>query len=690
MTEVRTIVDPRVVDESGVVMNQYVGPLNWEHYKIPASGLSDTQITFANIVTLGTNRIYDSNFQVEYTVQIDFTGTSFAADIADNPDSLPIASQRIKFNPFPLHWVSDQVRVNVNGSACMSRPQESLLQRMLFWRQSVIDKTCSFCPHTKPPMGAEPYVRLEGLPVAPMLRNKAKYDRSVGKLYDTELPCVSFNYNPTTHIASITCREPVLCPPFNQRLDKLYQRPLFNITSIDMVYQLNDLRKMLIPMGRSEIEHGTHATAVLSTHVYALDQIQVHISDAQLCFNVASMPPGMVVPPIMTMPYYDNVCYVTQAPSPINSSNLELTSGVYTLAQVPTAIYVFVGPNQLARSTVIDSIPNPSGTGTYINTLTENFFCPIKNINITMGNNTQLLNTTTEYDRYQMALANGLQDCTWEEFSKPFIPSYACYQDNGKANEWVTPTSDAYKFYMACGHGNRCCLRLIPGIDLLIPDRRLVGGMDADQMVFQVKVNVDTTGVPPYLLNYLSLWLMFEYCGVLTIEPVHATIDMIPIKSLPPITKVDAVADSTVAPSGEDAAGFGGGEGTANPEGAGMFGGGPILSFLTSKLPSLVMRGLRKIVDWADSPTARAARQVVTDIVRPGDERNAYMRPGDDALMGRFAPYFYGRMNMAGYNAPMSGTSMGTDSNVPLLMPPPEKKVGGTIIGSGTLGKFYT
>ena len=102
------------------------------------------------------------------------------------------------------------------------------------------------------------------------------------------------------------------------------------------------------------------------------------------------------------------------------------------------------------------------------------------------------------------------------------------------------------------------------------------------------------------------------------------------------------------------------------------------------------MRGLRKIVDWADSPTARAARQVVTDIVRPGDERNAYMRPGDDALMGRFAPYFYGRMNMAGYNAPMPGTSMGTDPNVPLLMPPPEKKVGGTIIGSGTLGKFYT
>ena len=69
MTTVKTIADKRVVAEQGVVLNQYVGPLNWEHYKIPASGLSNSQITFANIVTLGTNRIYSSDFQIEYTIE---------------------------------------------------------------------------------------------------------------------------------------------------------------------------------------------------------------------------------------------------------------------------------------------------------------------------------------------------------------------------------------------------------------------------------------------------------------------------------------------------------------------------------------------------------------------------------------------------------------------------------------------
>ena len=539
---VKTVADPRVVTESGVEFNQYVGPLNWEHYKIPASGLSNTQITFANLVTLGTNRIYDSAFQIEYTIEVTFPPAPAAVD----PEK---AKTYLRFHPFPLHWVSDQVRVNINGAACMTRPQENLLQRMMFWRQHILDKSCNYCPHTKAPSIQDLPIIVNGNQNRQMwLNHQMKYGKCGSQNVGTPLPCVSFEFINTkiadasfTNKAIITFREPVLCPPFNQRLDKLYQSPLFNITSIDMVYQLNDLRAMLESSRYCLVNGaGTYSTAIENSWQPS-SIASVNITSAQLCFNVASLPTGMTVPPILDMPYYDNVCYVTNAGvDAATTGDVVMTSGVYTLAQVPTAIYVFVGPNQLYRSS------------TYISTNFDCGFCPIRDINITMGNNTQLLNTTSEFDRYQMALGNGLEDVTWEEFTHPNVP--------------LPEVTEAQRYnYDGNGaQGCKCILRLIPGIDLLIPDKRLVGGTDAEQMVFQVRLTADVTGIPAAMKPSLALWLMFEYCGVLSIAPVHASIDMLPLKTIPPIGDVQVPSDVTIDQIS------GGGEGT-NPRGAGLF-----------------------------------------------------------------------------------------------------------------------
>ena len=180
--------------------------------------------------------------------------------------------------------------------------------------------------------------------------------------------------------------------------------------------------------------------------------------------------------------------------------------------------------------------------------------------------------------------------------------------------------------------GNKCILRLIPGIDLLIPDRRLVGGMDADQMVFQARVRADVTGIPPVQRPYLSLWLMFEYAGVLTIEPVHASIDMIPIKSMPPLQVPDTIASPAVEKA------EGGGEGT-NPTGAGIF------DFL-QKIP------------------------VVGDVV-------SAVKAGLNSGFGRGALKFLGNNFL----------------DQPLTLGPPQEKggriAGGTIVGAGQLSKYF-
>lgn len=638
MAEVLTVADPRVVSESGVIMNQYVGPLNWEHYKIPASGLSNTQITFANLVTLGTNRIYDSGFQIEYTIEI----------VVPNA-AVEQVKDLIRFHPFPLHWVTDQLRTNINGAACMSRPQESLPQRMMYWRQNVLDTNCSYCPHTKTPAIMDSHLMWDkdiDIDQA-ILNNQMKYGINGSQNVGTPCPSISFNAvaNGTDVTITATFREPILCPPFNQRLDRLYQCPLYNITSIDIVYQLNDLRAMLESTYYTAITQQSTATTFTTNLLMNMSPstiTSINIKDAQLCFNVASLPPGMTVPPSLDLPYYDNVCYVTNANVIAGTTgNVTMTSGVYTLAQVPTAIYIFVSPNQLYRS-----------SGQTTGRCLEAGFCPIRDINITMGNNTQLLTTTTEFDRYQMALANGLEDVTWEEFTQPILP--LPYSD-----------SSTSRTYSQGEHSCKCMLRLIPGIDLLIPDKRLVGGSDAEQMVFQVRLTADVTGIPDAMQPTLALWIMFEYCGVLTIEPVHASIDMLPIKTIPPIGGIDVIPDMSITGSG-----FGGGEGS------GISGAGAFTRFL-KKIPGALSKGFKWIRGVVNNPLVRKVGSTVLNYVDPtGTLSNAYT--GVNQFLDE-------RLDKK--------PRLNTDANIPVgsgLDDDMDDLSGGTIIGGkGKLGKFY-
>lgn len=545
MAQVIKVADPRVVVEQGVVLNDYEGPLQWEHYKIPASGLSNTQITFANLVTLGTNRIYNSQFAIEYVLKVDYSATGAM------PPAAATAEQYIHLKPFPLSQVSDQIRCNINGAACVSRPATTLLQRMPYWRQKVLDKTCGECPHELPPAGvpgityASGDTKFDDDPAAgttylnSALTNVTQFQEAIGdstayerKIGHRELNVIDVQHDTANGVLTFTVREPVLCPPFNSRLDHLYQRPLCNITSLDIVYTLNDLKNMLTRRALTWVKNDDASTVTAGTAKgidYTRADLQVSILSAQLCFDVASLPEGMTVPPSITMPYYDYVNYVTDIPTGhAGSASVLASSGVYTLSQVPTSIYIFVSENVNFRNTYTKTADLESAFP---------HFCPIKHINLTVGNNTKLLDTTTMYDRYRMCIANGLEGVPWRSFSKAVM-------DNGSRHV-----------------SSRHVLRLVPGIDFTIPEQRLVGGTPADQLVFQAHVEVDCSDIST---NNMSLWIMFEYCGTLTIEPVHAQIDMIPLKTIPPRGPPQVVASVAATDI------HGGGEGT-NPTGAGIF-----------------------------------------------------------------------------------------------------------------------
>lgn len=604
MATIKTIADPRVVTNTNIVFNDYVGPLNWEHYKIPASGLSNSQITFANLVTLGVNRLYSSDFEVLYTLEITLSADQLTALTNTKPAADPLIDwvrHCLTMKAFPLNSACDQIRANINGAACMSRPFHTLFYRDQFWRQDVIDQTCPECPHTIDRTGDR--VVTKDVPVNsvedPMYH---KYVPDYNKRYNI-VDCISFTFDAVNGIITAVIREPVLCPPFNQRLDQIYQGPLFNITSLDITMTLMDLKNMF---KQSFLLAGNASTGSAGNMNFAsiLDPggfTRINISSAQLCFDVASLPVGMEVPSTLSLPYYDHVTYVTDTPIPNTSGSYVVTSGVYTLAQVPSAIYLFVAPNSQYRLATRD-----------LQTM------PISRVNITLGNNTQILNTCDAHDLLRMSVANGLQKVDYEHFTKNILP----FKNDA-------PIS---------------ILKLIPGIDLLIPDKRLVGGSDAEQMVFQAQITFDyfnnrAVHDAALLCGNLAVYCAFEYAGILEIAPVHANIDMMPIKVVPdpysgeyPV--LDAVADSSVEP------GLGGGEGSGNNIGSGIA-AGSLLGFFNNALAFA-----RKAYN---SSIGKMIRRGLNSVL---EEKPPESQPGAGIKRRRY-------------------------------------NTGGTIIGTGDLGKFY-
>ena len=63
------VIDPRIDYTRGREgYLAYTGAKNWEVYHIPASGYSNSSITFANITSIGETRVYEDTFTISYRV----------------------------------------------------------------------------------------------------------------------------------------------------------------------------------------------------------------------------------------------------------------------------------------------------------------------------------------------------------------------------------------------------------------------------------------------------------------------------------------------------------------------------------------------------------------------------------------------------------------------------------------------
>jgi len=229
-----------------------------------------------------------------------------------------------------------------------------------------------------------------------------------------------------------------------------------------------------------------------------------------------------------------------------------ISSGVYTLNEIPTAIWIFVAPE---LSVYQNNAPDTKAGGTagnpntFANYDSNKLFAYIRHVSITMANTTQLLNQATPQDLYRIAKANGCQDSYLSWQADDTVNQYTFYDGTGPV---VAPAGPAGSHYAQCPTpgatylGAGSVLRLIPGVDLVVPDQPLIPGANANNMVFQAHVDAY---IPPRssAQTRYALWFLFEYVGVASISPGQCEISMNPlgsgeIMSVSPIVSATSVA----------------------------------------------------------------------------------------------------------------------------------------------------
>ena len=589
--------DPRIEPQPDPVYDYVIGPTQNQFYRIPASGFSQSSITFNNLTTLGIDRAYLDTFELELSATITFELPETA------PDDLIIPQlSDWTFQSFPFNTCCEEARVNINGGAFFSQPMCYVRAKERYMNQYELSKSYqNICPVHRPETQYESGRRFDvtmsdsqaasffltsyrgcGSRYGAYHRgympssegiiggdNMSFIDYSKDSLSMKDYPPFKIERKLSTDgtkkylvVGTIVWREPIFVSPFSSRYDATYGRPLYNITSMDLAFNLcSDLGNMI------RVNNWMETSRVGGVPgSYYVKSYSVHLDTACLCYQVMTIPPILNKPLTTLVPYRRFVPYITEYNKQGNTTSttagtvvdvagdkINMSSGVYTFNEIPTAIWVFVAPvkdryqtnnedfHRTSTGAVVDGDANAYG-----NWDSNKLFGFLRKVNISMANTTQILATAKPSDLYRIAKANGCEDSA-VSWLNPFplntsINGRVFTYDTDAAG-WPEIDDDnintlMYKlgaegspeWQLTSPAGAGSVLRLKPGVDIIVPDQPLIPGANANNMVFQVEVDAV---IPPNSLAqvHYALWLLFEYVGVAAISPGQCEITMNPLGS---------------------------------------------------------------------------------------------------------------------------------------------------------------
>lgn len=575
------VIDPRIEPQPDPVYQYVIGPTQNQFYHVPASSTSNSFISFNNLTTLGVDRAYLDTFEIELSTKITFhtnkntvnaTGDSATATNFNNTKKRLLVPKPDEwtFDSFPFNKCVDSARVNINGGTFFSEPLSYLRAKERYMDQRALSKCYeNVCPthrafgQTESGMVYDPskatYTVDEALalnyhdktsPAIPTRYGKGVFNSLLseegmsGGFNNDFINVTDVTINETTGdtIYQVKWREPVMVSPFSSRYDATFGRPLYNITSLDLAFNLQNLGNMI---RLANYRHLGNDTVTLAndqavTGVTSIEELlyvtsyDVEITHADLYYQVETLPSNLVKPMTTLVPYRRYVPYITkvdQTPSwsGIIGAPQTVSSGVYTLNEIPTAIWLFVAPSKSEyqennTSYVLPRTGEASSVTYKASWDTNKLFAYIKHVSIDMANTTQLLNTCAVHDLYRIAKANGCEDSYLSWSGSNTQAAYYPVKNTTHAAALTSMEKPKTQWY-----GAGSVLRLIPGVDLVVPDQALIPGANANNMVFKANVTFE---YPPGL-NYKewSLWILFEYVGVGAISPGQCEITMNPLGS---------------------------------------------------------------------------------------------------------------------------------------------------------------
>lgn len=597
--------DPRIEPQPDPVYDYVIGPTQNQYYRIPASGFSQSSITFNNLTTLGIDRAYLDTFEIELSATITFN----LSNDAPGNKIIPALSDWT-FQSFPFNTCCEEARVNINGGAFFSQPMLYVRAKERYMNQYELSKSYqNICPIHRPEMQYESgrvfdrtvesneassafHPLCRALPGRYGTHHRGYMKSSEGiiggdnmsfmnattsALHYKDYPELKIERVDTVDgnklvVGTIVWREPIFVSPFSSKYDATYGRPLYNITSMDLSFSLcSDLGNMIRLNNWIDGAGGISTDIDQSMGHFTVKSYSVHLDTACLCYQVMTIPPILNKPLTTLVPYRRFVPYITEYNKQgnttatragtvvnIHGDTINMSSGVYTFNEIPTAIWVFVAPvkdryqtNKMDINRVQEegeAAPHPelNDVNAWGNWDSNKLFAFLRKVNISMANTTQILATAKPADLYRIAKANGCEDSaeSWLN-DKPFNTSVlsglftgvmgvfpdVATNDGDIADAYPVYNNDEGKNATHCwSPGAGSVLRLKPGVDIIVPDQPLIPGANANNMVFQVEVDAVT---PPNSLAqvHYALWLLFEYVGVAAISPGQCEISMNPLGS---------------------------------------------------------------------------------------------------------------------------------------------------------------
>lgn len=565
------MIDPRVDIDSIADYDKnvvaYVGARNWNKFKYKKDYTNPSQLKFSNIKTPGASYLVDMKWWLNYQVKIKFTKFPHPVDNIGNGalDPVNVFKDNIMcLRPFPLHQCTDNIHLRLNNRDLISYPIQTLNQRMEYWRQDKLKESCGFCPHRKPNVqttyelgdkniGRSPFMNL-GAPYDSDFGNecviddqKIKYEDMVanpqastyedigGEADDTLLPFGTVDWE-----ISFWMREPVMSEPLDYYSSRQGSKTMNNITSIDLEYNFNNLRNMILfnhnemlkkCVGKEwveELEYNNCKFAA-NTQDWWSEMVEknlnsilsVSIEDAELEIDIATpqVPPSM---PFVT-DYVEYRRYETILKDPIDPTGFwnkkddlkEIHSDIYSLTYMPNSIYIWVAPQ------------HAKVYGDGYRCFYNNSYAQITSLEVDYGNLTKIGNHYGERDLYLMSLRNGLEDRSYADWTRTKRTFYRPYINIENLDTLTAVNHITENEFFGVGS----VLRVVPGIDLCSGgEQTLIGGMKITNETIRFHVKFRPLNMFDDNLVY-SLFVAFEYNGICTITPGFCDLAMIHIDS---------------------------------------------------------------------------------------------------------------------------------------------------------------